>query len=187
MKDLEKYITVNVMTFFLKNTKYCCKTKLMKLLCFLDFELFKVSGTPATRLVYIADEYGPYPKKLGDLLYPDTMDYFLSEYFEITKEQSRNENDFYKITPKKEIDFDYFSRATLRIMERLAKEYYETKANELVEIAHAVGTPWDKTIKSAGYDAEIDYFSVFDEENDVTAIYRENIEDRKIILEALSG
>ena len=48
--------------YFAQNTNFCGKTKLMKLLYFLDFMHFKQTGKAVTDLYYFAWEQGPVPK-----------------------------------------------------------------------------------------------------------------------------
>ena len=55
----------NAIVYFVKNTKYCNKTKLMKLLYYLDFWHFKETGASVTGLDYYAWDFGPYPVEFG--------------------------------------------------------------------------------------------------------------------------
>ena len=54
---------INAVLYFSQNTKFCGKTKLMKLLYFLDFMHFKQTGKSVTDLDYFAWEQGPVPKE----------------------------------------------------------------------------------------------------------------------------
>ena len=55
---------INAIIYFAKNTTYCGKTKLLKLLYFLDFYQFKQTGKSVTGLDYFAWKMGPVPKEL---------------------------------------------------------------------------------------------------------------------------
>ena len=55
---------INTIIYFAQNTKNCGKTKLMKLLYFLDFTHFKQTGKSVTGLDYYTWEWGPVPKEL---------------------------------------------------------------------------------------------------------------------------
>jgi uncharacterized phage-associated protein len=57
---------INSIIYFLKNTKNCGKTKLFKLLYYLDFMHFRETGRSVTGLDYYAWDFGPVPKKLYD-------------------------------------------------------------------------------------------------------------------------
>ena len=55
---------INAIIYFATHTKYCGKTKLLKLLYFLDFSHFKRTGKSVTGLDYFAWGMGPVPKEL---------------------------------------------------------------------------------------------------------------------------
>ena len=61
IKTHEREKLINAIVFFAKNTKYCGKIKLIKLLYFLDFELFRQTGRNVTGLDYRAWKMGPVP------------------------------------------------------------------------------------------------------------------------------
>ncbi len=50
----------NACIYFLKNTKYCYKTKLFKLLYELDFKHFELTGSSVTGQKYVAWQFGPF-------------------------------------------------------------------------------------------------------------------------------
>ncbi len=58
-RDREKLI--NVIVYFGRNTRFCGKTKLFKLLYLLDFQHFRATGRSVTGLDYRAWELGPVP------------------------------------------------------------------------------------------------------------------------------
>jgi len=65
---------INAIIYFANNTKRCGKTKLLKLLYFLDFRHFKQTGKSVTGLDYYAWDMGPVPKDLYnelDAMKPD--------------------------------------------------------------------------------------------------------------------
>src|SRR5271154_6258781 len=55
---------LSLIAFFTKNTKNCGKTKLAKLLFFVDWEHLKKTGKTITGLTYNAFQFGPFPKDL---------------------------------------------------------------------------------------------------------------------------
>ncbi len=59
---------INAIVYFANNTKYCGKTKLLKLLYFLDFRHFKETGKSVTGLDYYAWNMGPVPKDVYEEL-----------------------------------------------------------------------------------------------------------------------
>ena len=52
---------INAVVFFAKNTNYCGKIKLFKLLYLLDFEHFRQTGKSVTGFSYQAWKFGPVP------------------------------------------------------------------------------------------------------------------------------
>lgn len=65
---------INAILFFGKETKNCGKTKLFKLLYFLDFEHFKQTGRSVTGLEYHAWKMGPVPVTLYDEFNSPSLD-----------------------------------------------------------------------------------------------------------------
>ncbi len=55
---------INAIIYFANRTKYCGKTKILKLLYFLNFTHFKQTSKSVTGLDYFAWEMGPVPKVL---------------------------------------------------------------------------------------------------------------------------
>ena len=148
---------INAMIYFAKNTQYCGKTKILKLLYFLDFMHFKETGKPVTGLEYYAWPKGPVPKEtyeeLSGKLKPD-----MAEAISIYPI-----NGFHKIIPKKKFDPHFFTKREFSILERCALFFKNAKADDMVEIAHLKNEPWDKTKKEKGLRARIDYMLAVDE------------------------
>ncbi|MEW6669874.1 MAG: Panacea domain-containing protein [Thermodesulfobacteriota bacterium] len=150
---------INAAVYFAKNTKFCGKTKLMKLLFFLDFMHFKQTGKSVTGLTYYTWERGPVPKVFFREL--DSMKPDLSSAIRIVKKQTLEQ-----IVPKRQFDDTHFTRRELRLLETLAEVYLETKADDMVEVAHLPNEPWDKTLREKGVDKEIDYLLAIDNSSD---------------------
>lgn len=136
------------MIYFIKNTKYCHKLKLFKLLYFLDFEHFRQTGRPVTGLEYFARKMGPVPKKLNDIIEDSTSE-DLGEYIYISrmsiKDSFDNKQDAFKFTAKKQFDKKVFSPRELEIMKNFAVIFKETVAKDMTEASHEINTPWHKT------------------------------------------
>ena len=103
---------INAIIYFAKNTKYCGKTKLLKLLYFLDFSHFRETGKSVTGLDYCAWEKGPVPKdlfkELSGNMRPD-----LKTAIKIVQLDN-----FQKITPKKNFDDNYFTKREIKLLEK---------------------------------------------------------------------
>ena len=177
---------INAIIFFVKNTKRCGKTKLFKLLYFLDFIHFKQTAKSVTGLIYNAWQWGPAPADLFNELETPRAD--LQKYLFIPKTER---GEFFQIRVKKGVKFDpkYFSKRELKIMTQVAEIFYEAFAADMVRVTHLPNDPWDITIKSKGEFAEIDYMlsidntkesisrekalEILDEIEEIKALFRE--------------
>ena len=146
----------NAIIYFAKNTKYCGKTKLMKLLFFLDFLHFKQTGKSVTGLDYFTWEKGPVPKdlfeELSGNLKPD-----LEQAINIV----RIEN-FQKIIAKKDFDSKYFTNREKKLLSELSTVFSDAQAEQMVESTHLSNQPWDRTLQEKGLWKKIDYLLAID-------------------------
>ncbi len=163
------------MVYFAKNTKYCGKTKLLKLLYFLDFIHFKETGKSVTGLEYYAWPKGPVPKdafeELSGKPKPD-----MAKAIGISPI-----NDFQMIVPKKKFNPELFTKRELDILDRCALFFKNAKADEMVELTHLKNKPWDKTKKKKGPWSKIDYMLAVDECDNSISIEeaRERVKERE--------
>ncbi len=152
-RDREKLL--NLIVYFVKNTKKCHKTKLFKLLYFADFLHFKETGKSITGQVYEAWKHGPVPCEL---------------YYEFKKPKDDLKAqidvcgavDNWKFVVKKKFDDIYFTKRELKIIERVAYIFREADADLMVDSSHLKNEPWKKTIDSKGQGAQIDYALALD-------------------------
>lgn len=108
---------INVIVFFARNTRYLGKTKLCKLLYFLDFEHFKETGRSVTGFDYYAWKNGPVPVELYqeiDMPEPD-----LAERVRFTEKPTRR-GPMLTVEAVSEFDASLFSKRERRLMESLA-------------------------------------------------------------------
>jgi len=147
---------INAIIFLAGNTNKCGKTKMMKLLYFLDFYHFKQTGKSVTGFEYFAWEMGPVPKQLFE---------------EISGKMSRDLNDaihplpkesFQQIKPKRPFDDKWFSPRELKILENLAFIFKDADASQMIESTHLKNEPWDRTKKEKGLFCPIDYMLAVD-------------------------
>lgn len=151
---------LNALIYFSKNTKSCGKTKLFKLLYFLDFIHFRETGESVTGLNYYAWEKGPVPQDLFyELKRPDKD---LKETIMLLKRFEDEDNKLCQVIAKKPFDSKYFSKRELRIMKDLAYIFRDALAKDMVEVTHLKGSPWDKTLKKKGRGERIDYLLAVD-------------------------
>lgn len=130
---------VDAIIFFASHTKYCGKTKLIKLLYLLDFEHFRQTGKSVTGLDYFAWELGPVPVKVYQDLDEPPED--LREAVEIVPTRVI---DFFRLEvhPKRAFDADNFTKRELGIMETLAQRFRDDQSRPMVNVTHDERGPW---------------------------------------------
>jgi uncharacterized phage-associated protein len=137
----EREKLLNAIIFFASNTHFLGKTKLFKLLFFLDFEHFKDTGRSVTGMDYFAWPMGPVPKSLATEIENPEAD-MLSK-IQFLKVPAGNAFRL-SVTPLAKFDATHFSKRELRIMSKLAEEFKTTRANDMVEATHLENQPWHK-------------------------------------------
>jgi uncharacterized phage-associated protein len=160
--DFSREKLINAIIFFLKKTKFCGKIKLFKLLYFLDFLHFKQTAKSVTGLRYFVWGMGPVPKDLFFELNNPGDD--LAKCVYIPKETPAN--GLFNMKPRCNFDNKYFTPREIRLMEQLAYIFKDTKANDMSDVSHLPNMPWDKTIRTKGEKAEIDYLLALDDQKD---------------------
>ena len=148
------------MVYFSRNTRSCGKTKLFKLLYFLDFIHFRETGKSVTGLNYYAWDKGPVPQDLfHELKQPDKD---LRETIALLKQSEDEDDKLCRVIARKPFDPKYFTKREMKLMERLSFIFKDALAKDMVEITHLTGTPWDKTINEKGLGKRIDYSLAID-------------------------
>lgn len=181
--DREKQL--NSIIYFLSNTKSCGKTKLCKLLYYLDFMHFRETGRSVTNMDYYAWNYGPVPKKLFEEMESPPADLKAN----ISIPPANNEKTFVELKPKKKFDDRYFTKRELRLLEKVAFIFRDAEAKDMVEASHLPNHPWDKTIKTKGECAQIDYTLALDETEGSLSLEEviERIKEKKELKKAFNG
>jgi uncharacterized phage-associated protein len=152
-RDREKLI--NTIVFFARNTAYCGKTKLFKLLYLLDFHHFRETGRSVTGLEYRAWKHGPVPFALmqeWDQREPD-----LVTAIDVVPERVID-YDRLRIEPKAPFDDSHFTKRELRLMKEIAERHRDDMTPLLIGLTHEERGPWDKIWDGGrGNDARIPY------------------------------
>jgi uncharacterized phage-associated protein len=154
---------INAIIYFADHTKYCGKTKLLKLLYFLDFTHFKQMGKSVTGLDYFAWQMGPVPKELFEELSGNMKPDMSASIHDLPAGEG-----FQQIRPKKKFDSQYFSKKEIKLLEELAFIFEDAKADAMVESTHLKNEPWDRTLKEKGEFKRIDYMLAID--SDIVSI-----------------
>jgi uncharacterized phage-associated protein len=146
---------INAIVFFARNTNYCGKTKLFKLLYLLDFSHFRETGLSVTGMDYRAWKMGPVPFTLFQEW--DVLDADLKDAVDIVP-TNVHDYDREEVHPKVEFDADRFTKRELRIMQALADQFRDAYAIPLVELTDHEGGAWHKTWDAGrGDDQRIPY------------------------------
>ncbi|MCI0487601.1 MAG: SocA family protein [Blastocatellia bacterium] len=139
---------LNAIVFFCKNTSSCYKTKLFKLLYFLDFEHYKETGRSVTGLDYYAWPKGPVPADLSAELDDPQPDF--QEKIDIELVQPKPQRKMFIIEPKAQFDPTVFTKRELRLLYDLSDRYALSNAEEMVEATHLPTLPWHKVYEEEG-------------------------------------
>jgi uncharacterized phage-associated protein len=109
------------------------KTKLNKLLFYVDFVHFRNTAQGITGLCYKADSYGPVPNNYNILFWS------LADLGIIDIESSMiNNGEVERIIPSPKYQFDasLFSESELGVLEYVTNTFNQTSASDIVEISH---------------------------------------------------
>ena len=144
-----KELVGNLIILLAKKCAPLYHTKLIKLLYLIDEEAIRERGIPITWLDYKVWQYGPV----------DPAVFYIRNFSEYISSETTTSIDGNAattiISPKKEFDDDEFSEYDLEIIEKTLVKYQNKTANELVNITHKVGSPWDLTKKENDLDFSI--------------------------------
>lgn len=176
---------INAIVYFARNTRYCGKIKLFKLLYLLDFEHFRQTGRSVTGLIYSAWKYGPVPAALAqewDELEPD-----LATAVAISPQQVID-YERQTVVPLAEFDDSYFSRRELRIMAELANRYGDEYSPKMIDVTHAENGAWVKVWNDGkGFNQRIDYDLALADDEPYRDAILEAAEEYQAILSSARG
>jgi uncharacterized phage-associated protein len=110
------------------------KTKLNKLLFYVDFTMYKQSGFSMSGVQYRAIPMGPAPNNFNSifeyLANKDEFDIYYTNFVDGgTGEQ-------FKPNPNKTFDKELFTESELQILKSVAERFKNTSTNEIIEISH---------------------------------------------------
>lgn len=126
--------------FFALRVQFLGKTKLFKLLYFLDFEHYRDTGRSVTGMEYSAWKMGPVPVELYEEIKTATWGNRVA-FVEIETYRGHR---MLTVQARGKFDPSHFSKRELRIMDALATEYAAATADTMVEATHLENLPWDQ-------------------------------------------
>ena len=139
----EREKLLNALIYFTENVRFSGKTKLFKLLYYLDFLHFEQTGRNVTGLRYFAWDQGPVPKELYAELKKPKPDFI--EHLAKYKKPLFGGGTRQELKPRKKFDENFFSPFELELMESLAKEHFNHNAEDMSEKSHFETGPWHET------------------------------------------
>ncbi len=156
--DLTREKLFNAIIYFVENTNSCRRTKLNKLLYFLDFKHYGLIGRNVTGLDYYACPEGPVPVKFYELIDAEINSAASDETpnaengklvkFEYKKSVS-GENELL-IKPLKSFNGSVFSKREKQILKELVEEYKSSYAKDMTEASHLDNSPWHEVFGVSG-------------------------------------
>ncbi len=66
----------------------------------------------------------------------------LSSFIQFSEKAIKNKNPILTVTPLKPFDSSNFTKRELKILENLSKEFFDTRAEDMVEATHLENRPW---------------------------------------------
>ena len=132
---------LNALIYFSGEVMWPGKTKLYKLLHYLDFLHYHETGRSVTGLEYYAWEKGPVPKELHWELEgrpnADFIEHLLKEKVQLRSGKVRHE-----LKARKKFREELFSPFELELMAMLAKRHMKDNADQMSEESHFKTGPW---------------------------------------------
>ncbi|OHA00574.1 MAG: hypothetical protein A3C11_02860 [Candidatus Sungbacteria bacterium RIFCSPHIGHO2_02_FULL_49_12] len=138
-----------ILLYFEENTdaRFLGKTKLMKLLYFLDFMHLKKHGMPITHDSYVHLEYGPIPSAIMNLVDTTIQDPDNSILGDTISFEKRDGSDMYKMISLRkfsEEDAKLFSKNEMEILRRVCLRFGDLNTRDIVDASHKEA-PWKET------------------------------------------
>ncbi len=161
--DVGEKKAVNALLYFIPKVKYPYKTKLFKLLYFLDFMHFREVGRPVTNFEYFTLKKGPVPLKLHNAIKDNKLSNEFRDNIAILEETTDSGIRITNFIPKNKCDLTIFSEREKRLLEKVAIIFRDAKADMMIEVTHLKNTPWEKTLKEKGLYKKIDFYLALDD------------------------
>jgi len=136
MSKIDKNKYKNAILYFVDkcNNKYLGKTKLNKLLYYLDFIYYRDNGKSVTGDDYICQNYGPVPSRILDIMSE------LKREGKIDAEVIEGIN-MEKYTLKTKVDESCFNEKEKTLLKNICKEFCNYKTDRIVTQTH-FEAPW---------------------------------------------
>lgn len=120
----------NMIAYFLLKCKRVYKTKLNKLLWYVDFYNCKMTGKSISGLAYRHLPFGAVPVAIDEIL--KSLSYIHVE----EKESPDYDSTYFEITTNKEFDSSYFTEEEMICLEKISKEFETIGGKEISDKMH---------------------------------------------------
>ena len=134
---------INAIIYFSENAGLLNKTKLFKLLYFLDFEHFKETGRGVTGLDFQAWEKGPVPVALEEELENPKEDFNKNIEVKISKNKKGFKPSI-NLSAKSRFDSSHFTKRELRLLSDISERFSMSNSEDLIALTHKEGQPWHR-------------------------------------------
>lgn len=137
---INKSLYKQAVLYFIKycNNQYLGKTKLNKLLYYLDFISYRDFGSSATGDIYIHKDYGPVPASvdniLAELSLAGDIETSITDYLD-------GETYNFKITRENSLNEDAFSEEQKNLLRNICDEFSSWSTDKIVNQTH-LEAPW---------------------------------------------
>lgn len=144
MVNISRLKLLEAIVFFVEHTRKCGAVKLFKLLYFMDMLHFRETGRSVTGLKYKALPFGPVPTDLFSEFKSPAPD--LAATVKITAAPKAQDEEPTRtiIQPVRHWEDRYLTVREKRIAGELAEMFLEASADDMSNVSHARGGPWDK-------------------------------------------
>jgi len=153
------------------------KTKLAKLLYYLDFISYRDRKEKVTGALYYKQEYGPLAQDLTEMIADLVVEEKLEVSREVVEGTGKQKDKFHALTKPNERVFDMYEQELLR---KLANTYAEVPTDTIVAKSH-LEAPWVEAKNGAALNYEL----AFDIEDFNLEIEQESREEDKKIIKAV--
>lgn len=182
----------NAVLYFVQKDKTVGLTKLMKLLFYLDFRLYRQTGESLTGEKYEAWNFGPVPADVWrELRLGEDAGMGLMDVIKVypVKEDPRDEATGIKLAPDSKAKFSdyYFTGREVQELKNVSEMFNGLSATLVVKAAHTRNDPWDVTLKKLGEKAHIDYELALEGMDDEEKSYIHEVRDDARMMESLFG
>lgn len=141
LKSYDRDKLINAIVYFARNTKFCGKTKLFKLLYLLDFHHCRQTGRSVTGLEYRAWKLGPVPIELMQEW--DAREKDLEAAINVVPEPVFDYGR-QRVEPRVDFSDSHFTKRELQLMREIAERHQDDMTAPLVGLTHEERGPWDK-------------------------------------------